>query len=41
MGIVVFVGGLAVFCASRKQKCVSKSQTEAELVALSDNLGFS
>jgi hypothetical protein len=39
-GIVVFVGGVAVFCASQKQKCVCKSPTEAELVALSDNLGF-
>jgi hypothetical protein len=29
-----------VFCAARKQKCVRKSLTEVELVALSDNLGF-
>jgi hypothetical protein len=39
-GLNVKIGGVAVFCASRKQKCVSKSPTEAELVALSDNLGF-
>jgi hypothetical protein len=39
-GVVIFVSGVAVFCASRKQKCVCKSPTEAELVALSDNLGF-
>lgn len=39
-GIVIFVGGVAVFCALWKQKCVSKSLTEAELVTLSDNLGF-
>jgi hypothetical protein len=29
-----------MFFGSRKQKCVSKSPTEAELVALSDNVGF-
>jgi hypothetical protein len=38
-GVVIFVGGVAVYCASRKQKCVSKSSTEAELIALSDNIG--
>ena len=37
-GIVIFVGGVAVFCALHKQNCVCKSPTEAELVALSDNL---
>jgi hypothetical protein len=39
-GVVVQVGGVSVYFGSRKQKCVSKSPTEAELVALSDNLGF-
>jgi predicted small secreted protein len=39
-GIVVKVGGAPVFFGSKKQKCVSKSPTEAELVALSDNVGF-
>ena len=39
-GIIVFIAGVAVFCAARKQKCVRKSLTEVELVALSDNLGF-
>jgi hypothetical protein len=39
-GIVILLGGVGVFYASRKQKCVSKSPTEAELVALSDNVGF-
>jgi hypothetical protein len=39
-GIMVFIAGVAVNCALQKQKCVSKSRTEAELVALSDNLGF-
>jgi hypothetical protein len=39
-GVVILLGGVGVFFASRKQKCVSKSPTEAELVALSDNVGF-
>jgi magnesium-transporting ATPase (P-type) len=39
-GLVVKIGGVAVLCASCKQKCVSKSPTEAALVALLDNLGF-
>jgi hypothetical protein len=39
-GVVVKVGGATVFFGSKKQKCVSKSPTEAELVALSDNIGF-
>jgi hypothetical protein len=39
-GVVVRVGGASVFFGSKKQKCVRKSPTEAELVALSDNVGF-
>jgi hypothetical protein len=39
-GVVILLGEVGVFFASRKQKCVSKSPTEAELVALSDNVGF-
>jgi len=39
-GVLVKVGGVGVYFASRKQKCVTKSPTEAELVALSDNVGF-
>jgi hypothetical protein len=39
-GLIVKIGGVAVFCTSQKQKCVSKSPTDAELVALLDNLGF-
>jgi hypothetical protein len=39
-GVVVKVGGMPVFFGSKKQKCVSKSPTEAELVALSDNIGL-
>jgi hypothetical protein len=38
--VVVQVGGVSVYYGSWKQKCVSKSPTEAELVALSDNIGF-
>ncbi len=34
------MGGVGVFFASRKQKCITKSPTEAELVALLDNVGF-
>jgi hypothetical protein len=39
-GVVVKVGGASVFFGSKKQKCVSNSPTEAELVVLSDNAGF-
>jgi hypothetical protein len=39
-GVVVKVGGEPVFFCSKKQKCVSKSPTEAELVVLLDNVGF-
>jgi hypothetical protein len=39
-GVAIFMGGALVFAASCKQKCVMKSPTENELVALSDNLGF-
>ena len=37
-GAAIFIGGALVFGASRKQKCVTKSPTESELVALMDNL---
>jgi hypothetical protein len=39
-GIAIFVGGVLVFAASRKQKCVTKSPTESEMVALTDNISF-
>jgi hypothetical protein len=39
-GVTIFIGGALVFAASRKQKCVTKSPTESELVALTDNIGF-
>jgi hypothetical protein len=38
--VAVFVGGALVYAASRKQKCMTKSPTESELVALTDNVGF-
>jgi hypothetical protein len=37
-GCVIMVAGVPVFCSSRKQKCMTKSPTKAELVGLSDNL---
>jgi len=39
-GVAVFVGGALVYAASRKQKFMTKSPTESELVALTDNVGF-
>ena len=39
-GVVMLVAGVPVYCSSKKQKCVSKSPTEAELVALSDNVSL-
>jgi hypothetical protein len=39
-GVIVLIGGVGVLFTSRKQKCVSKSPTEAELIALSDNVGL-
>jgi hypothetical protein len=39
-GVAVFIGGALVYAASRKQKCMTKSPTESELVALTDNVGF-
>lgn len=39
-GVVLFIGGAPVYVASRKQKCVTKSPTESELVALTDYIGY-
>jgi hypothetical protein len=39
-GVVIFVGGTLAYVSSKKQKCMSKSPTEAELIALTDNLGL-
>jgi hypothetical protein len=37
-GVVIAIGGTVVFVSSKKQKCVAKSPTDAELIALSDNI---
>jgi hypothetical protein len=39
-GLAIFIGRALVFAASRKQKCVTKSPTESELVTLTHNIGF-
>jgi hypothetical protein len=39
-GMVVFVAGMLVYASSKKQGCVTKSPTESELVALTDNIGL-
>jgi hypothetical protein len=37
-GVVIYVGETLVYVSSKKQKCMSKSPSEAELIALTDNL---
>jgi hypothetical protein len=39
-GAAIYVGGYLVYASSRKQKCVTKSPTEAELVGLTDSIGL-
>jgi hypothetical protein len=39
-GVVIYVGNTLVYVSSREQKCMSKSPTEVELIALTDNLGL-
>ena len=39
-GVVITIGGVVIYVSSRKQKCIAKSPTEAELVGLTDNLGL-
>jgi hypothetical protein len=39
-GVIVYVGKTIVYVSSKKQKCMSKSPTEAELIGLMDNLGM-
>ena len=39
-GTVITVGSAVVYVSSRKQKCMTGSPTEAELVGLTDNLGI-
>jgi hypothetical protein len=38
--VAIFVGGLLVCASSQKQKCMTRSPTESELVALTDNLNL-
>jgi hypothetical protein len=40
MGVIVYEGGTLVYVTSKKQKCMSKSPTEAELTGLMNNLGL-
>jgi hypothetical protein len=37
-GVIILFGGVVVYVASKKQKCIAKSPTDAEVVALSDNI---
>jgi hypothetical protein len=37
-GVVIAIGGTVVFVSSKKQKCIAKSPTNAELIALSNNI---
>jgi hypothetical protein len=39
-GVVIYVGETLVYVSSKKQKCMSNSPTEAELIGLTDNLGL-
>jgi hypothetical protein len=39
-GVIIYVGDTLAYVSSKKQKCMSKSPTEAELMALMDNLGL-
>jgi hypothetical protein len=39
-GVIITMGGVVIYISSRKQKCIAKSPTEAELVGLTDNLGL-
>jgi hypothetical protein len=37
-GTIILFGGVMVYVGSKKQKCIAKSPTNAEVVALSDNI---
>jgi hypothetical protein len=39
-GVMIYVWDTLAYVSSKKQKCMSKSPTEAELIALTDNLGL-
>jgi hypothetical protein len=38
--VIIFANGVPVYTASRKQKCMMKSPTEAELLGLTDYIGL-
>jgi len=38
--VIIYVGQTLAYVLSRKQKCMSKSPTEAELIALTDNVSL-
>ncbi len=38
--VVIYIGGYMVYASSKKQKCMTKSPIEADLVGLTDNIGF-
>jgi hypothetical protein len=40
MGLMLYMGEVLVFMSSKKHKCMINSPTEAELTALTDNLGI-
>ncbi len=37
-GVAVYIGNTLVYASSQKQKCMTKSPTESELVALTDKV---
>jgi hypothetical protein len=37
-GVIILFGQVIVYVASKKQKCIAKSPTEAEVIGLSDNI---
>jgi hypothetical protein len=39
-GVIIYVGDTLVYLSLKKQKCMSKSPMEAELIALTNNLGL-
>jgi hypothetical protein len=39
-GVIILIGGSLVYVATKKQKCVTISPTEAELDGLTENIGL-
>jgi hypothetical protein len=37
-GTIILFGGVVVYVGSKKQKCIAKSPTDAEVIGLSDNI---